>query len=60
MGLTRLCCGGPLAWLSWVVARLDGWNCYYKPPGPKTMASGGQKLSTMLEALDIAAATRKL
>ena len=22
------------------VARLGGWNCYYKPPGPKTMARG--------------------
>ena len=23
-----------LARASWVVARLGGWNCYYKPPGP--------------------------
>ena len=29
---------GSLAWLSWIAARLGGWNCYYKPPGPKTMA----------------------
>jgi hypothetical protein len=29
-----------LAWLSWIIARLGGWNCYYKPPGPKTMHIG--------------------
>jgi hypothetical protein len=29
-----------LAWLAWIVARLGGWNCYYKPPGPKTMRAG--------------------
>ena len=22
---------GSLAWLSWIIARLGGWNCYYKP-----------------------------
>ena len=31
---------GSLAWLSWVVARYGGWNCYGKPPGPKTIAKG--------------------
>jgi hypothetical protein len=36
-----------LAWLSWIVARLGGWNCYYKPPGPKTMRTGWNKLSAM-------------
>ncbi len=25
---------GSLARAGWVVARLGGWNCYYKPPGP--------------------------
>lgn len=25
---------------SWVIARLGGWNCYYKPPGPITMLRG--------------------
>jgi hypothetical protein len=30
-----------LAWLSWIAARLGGWNCYYKPPGPKTMRAVG-------------------
>ena len=29
-----------LAWLAWIIARLGGWNCYYKPPGPKTMRVG--------------------
>ena len=29
-----------LSWLAWIVARLGGWNCYYKPPGPKTMRAG--------------------
>ncbi len=38
---------GSLPWLSWIVARLGGWNCYYKPPGPKTMATGWKQLSTM-------------
>jgi Transposase DDE domain len=36
-----------LAWLSWIVARLGGWNCYYKPPGPKTMRAGWNKLEAM-------------
>jgi hypothetical protein len=35
---------GSLAWLSWIAARLGGWNCYYKPPGPKTMARGSDRL----------------
>jgi hypothetical protein len=29
-----------LARASWVVARLGGWNCYYKPPGPITIRRG--------------------
>ena len=45
---------GSLAWLAWIVARLGGWNCYYKPPGPKTMAAGWKKLATMLTAIKIA------
>jgi hypothetical protein len=35
---------GSLAWLAWIAARLGGWNCYYKPPGPKTMARGCDRL----------------
>ena len=38
---------GSLAWLAWIAARLGGWNCYYKPPGPKTMATGWKQLATM-------------
>ena len=29
-----------LAWAAWVIARLGGWNCYYKPPGPITFRHG--------------------
>jgi hypothetical protein len=29
-----------LAWATWVIARLGGWNCYYKPPGPITFRRG--------------------
>ena len=39
---------GSLAWLGWIVARLGGWNCYYKPPGTKTMATGWNQLAAML------------
>ena len=45
---------GTLSWLSWVVGRLGGWNCYYKPPGPKTMARGWRRLGAMLDAFAIA------
>jgi hypothetical protein len=36
-----------LAWLSWIVARLGGWNCYYKPPGPKTMRQGWDRFAAI-------------
>lgn len=29
-----------LAFASWVIARLGGWNCYYGKPGPKVMRYG--------------------
>ncbi len=29
-----------LARAAWTIARLGGWNCYYKPPGPITMRRG--------------------
>jgi hypothetical protein len=29
-----------LAWAAWSIARLGGWNCYYKPPGPITFRRG--------------------
>ena len=43
-----------LAWLSWIVARLGGWNCYYKPPGPKTIRAGWDRLAAMAEGYLIA------
>jgi len=39
---------GSLAWLAWIVARYGGWNCYGKPPGPKTMAIGWQAFAANL------------
>ena len=45
---------GTLAWLSWVVARCGGWNCYYKPPGPKTMRAGWTHLAAVLAGFVIA------
>ncbi len=47
-----------LAWAAWIIARLGGWNCYYKPPGPITMRRGmeqfysihrGRRLEMMLK-----------
>ncbi len=43
-----------LAWLSWIVARLGGWNCYYKPPGPKTMRRGWDRLAAIAEGYALA------
>jgi hypothetical protein len=40
---------GSLAWLAWIAARLGGWNCYYRPPGPKTMARGLDRLLERIE-----------
>jgi len=45
---------GSMAWLSWIAARLGGWNCYYKPPGPKTMAEGWKQLAAMTAGAIIA------
>lgn len=47
---------GSLAWLAWIAARLGGWNCYYKPPGPKTMRDGWNRLASMLAGYAIATA----
>lgn len=47
---------GSLAWLSWIVARLGGWNCYYKPPGPKTMRAGWNQLAAMAAGYAVAMA----
>lgn len=40
---------GSLAWLSWIIARLGGWNCYGKPPGPKTMHDGWRRFAAIAE-----------
>ena len=43
-----------LAWLAWIIARLGGWNCYYKPPGPKTMRAGWSRFASMATGYIIA------
>lgn len=43
-----------LAFLAWITARLGGWNCYGKPPGPKTMATGWNALAQQLKGFVIA------
>ena len=45
---------GSLSWLAWITARLGGWNCYYRPPGPKTMADGWRRLADMIGGYTIA------
>ena len=51
---------GSLAWLSWIVARLGGWNCYYKPPGPKTIRAGWDKLAAMATIYPVAIAQKEV
>ena len=43
-----------LAYVAWICARLGGWNCYYKPPGPKTMRDGWNTLTQQLTGYAIA------
>jgi hypothetical protein len=43
-----------LAFVAWIAARLGGWNCYYKPPGPKTMREGWSRLAATLEGYALA------
>jgi hypothetical protein len=43
-----------LAFIAWIAARLGGWNCYYKPPGPKTMRDGWNRLGAMLDGYALA------
>jgi hypothetical protein len=45
---------GSLAFVAWIAARLGGWNCYYKPPGPKTMRDGWNQLAATLHGFAIA------
>jgi hypothetical protein len=40
--------------LAWIIARLGGWNCYYKPPGPKTMRAGWARFAAMATGFIIA------
>jgi hypothetical protein len=49
---------GSLAWMSWIIARLGGWNCYYKPPGPKTMRDGWKRFAAMAEGFTLARASQ--
>jgi hypothetical protein len=51
---------GSLAWLSWIAARLGGWNCYYKPPGPKTIRKGWNKLAAMAAGYALAKAQQNV
>jgi len=51
---------GSLAWLSWVVARYGGWNCYGKPPGPKTMANGWPRFCATLYGVILAKAQKNV
>lgn len=43
-----------LAFVAWIAARLGGWNCYYKPPGPKTMRDGWTRLGATLDGYVLA------
>jgi hypothetical protein len=45
---------GSLAWVAWIAARLGGWHCYYKPPGPKTMTDGWTRLAAMIAGYSLA------
>ena len=45
---------GNLAWLAWIVARLGGWNCYYRPPGPKTMRQGWDRFAAIAQGFALA------
>lgn len=49
---------GSLAWVAWTAARLGGWNCYYKPPGPKTMAEGLNRLLQRIEGYNVATSSQ--
>jgi hypothetical protein len=51
---------GSLAWISWTIARLGGWNCYYKPPGPKTMRDGWQRFAAIAEGFALANAPQNV
>lgn len=39
--------GRSLARACWVIARLGGWNCYGKPPGPITFHRGMERFNAI-------------
>lgn len=43
-----------LAFASWVIARLGGWDCYYGKPGPKTMRWGLERYHAIKFGAEIA------
>ena len=43
-----------LAFASWVMARLGGWNCYYGLPGPETMRHGLERYRAIKLGTEIA------
>jgi hypothetical protein len=42
-----------LAWAAWIIARLGGWNCYYKPPGPITFRRGTEYFHAIHRGRDL-------
>ena len=43
-----------LAFASWVIARLGGWDCYYGKPGPQTMRYGLERYHAIKLGVNIA------
>jgi hypothetical protein len=54
--LTTIAVGDAAAACEIVRARLGGWNCYYKPPGAKTMRAGWAQFATMTAGFTVATA----
>jgi hypothetical protein len=48
-----------LARASWVIARLGGWNCYYKPPGPITFRRGMEQFYAIHRGRLLATSTKR-
>jgi Transposase DDE domain len=51
--------GRSLAWLAWIAARLGGWTGYYRPPGPKVVRRGWDRLAAMVEGYQIAQRSKR-
>jgi len=60
----NICKSGGMCWaietvrlviLAMSVARLGGWNYYYKSPGPKTMRAGWAQFTAMAAGFALAA-----